>query len=336
MRKIIFIVLVFAWSVLVSHVVFGVGSGGGGAAPSCTEDTWTCGDWSSCSEAGRQTRTCTLSFDCSSASTPKPAEDQTCTPPPPVLPPPPQAPRVELKQENQAPPKPSCTADTWTCASWSASCDTLGRQSRTCTRSFDCPGAETPSPLTTKACDHLQCGTKTDLRDRVFCRLNLAPAGVAQELKLQYLPEECRVIKDHDGQETCEERYKSFKPCWDVPAGESRFECARKALALGPAISEEVKTCQGKKGSAQVACKTAVKDKVFGMIKFRFYDLEQRAEHLAERGADLGAVADLEKTIEEKKQVFNQAATNDERRQIVQDVRAVWRGFVAKVKDQVK
>jgi hypothetical protein len=72
------------------------------------------------------------------------------------------------------------------------------------------------------------------------------------------------------------------------------------------------------------------------MIKFRFYDLEERAEKLAERGADLNAVADLETIIESKKQAFNSAKTKAERRQIILDVHQAWQEFVNKVKDQVK
>ncbi len=177
------------------------------------------------------------------------------------------------------------------------------------------------------------------MRDRIFCRLNLAPAGIARELELQYLPEECRVLKDEEAEEAeeaCEERYKSFKPCWNVPAGTKRFECARNVLKLGPALADEVKACQSRTGQDQAACKAAVKDKVFAMIKFRFYDLEERAERLAERGADLEAVADLEALIEEQKQKFNSAKTMAERRQIILSVRNAWRDFILKVKDQIQ
>jgi hypothetical protein len=105
---------------------------------------------------------------------------------------------------------------------------------------------------------------------------------------------------------------------------------------LGPSISEEVKTCQSKKGQEQVACKTALKEKVLYMIAFRFYDLETRAEELGNRGADLNAIADFETTVELKKQAFDKALTNAERRQIILDVRKAWQEFINKVKDQVK
>jgi len=45
----------------------------------CTADTWTCGEWSTCSADGSQTRTCTLTFDCAGVDTPSPATTQACT-----------------------------------------------------------------------------------------------------------------------------------------------------------------------------------------------------------------------------------------------------------------
>jgi len=165
--------------------------------------------------------------------------------------------------------------------------------------------------------------------------LNLAPAGAARDLELQYLPEACRV-KTGVEQKACIERYKSFQPCWSAKEGDERFSCARNVLKLGPLVSDEVKTCQGKKGSEQVACKTAVKEKVLYMIAFRFYDLETRAEELGNRGADLNTIADFETTVELKKQAFDKALTNAERRQIILDVRKTWQEFINKVKDQIK
>lgn len=181
----------------------------------------------------------------------------------------------------------------------------------------------------------MQCGNKSTLRERISCRLNLAPAGAARELELQYFPEACR-IETGDEQKECIDRYKSFQPCWNVKEGKVRFLCAQNVLKLGPVVSDEVKTCQGKKGADQVACKTEVKEKILYMIAFRFYDLETRAEELGNRGADLNAIADFETIVELKKQAFEKTSTNAERRKIILDVRKAWQDFVNKVKDQVK
>jgi hypothetical protein len=165
--------------------------------------------------------------------------------------------------------------------------------------------------------------------------LNLTPAGAARELELQYLPEACRG-KTGAEQKTCIDRYRSFQPCWSINDWKERAACARNVLKLGPVVSEEVKTCQGKKGSEQVACKMALKEKILYMIAFRFYDLETRAEELGNRGADLNAIADFETIVELKKQALEKATTNAERRQIILDVRSAWNDFIRKVKDEVK
>lgn len=326
----------------VYQAVMAVGGGGGGSAPACSEDVWTCGDWSSCSADGKQTRICQLSYDCPSVQSAVPPQERSCTPPapPPAASPafgspsPAESPAPQTTKPSSA--TPECKEDQWTCTDWSKTCDINGNQSRACRLTFDCPAANTPPPLQQQRCDHLQCGNKSELRERVFCRLNLAPAGIARELELQYLPEECRVLGSAKDKESCEERYKSYQPCWGLPAGEGRFECARNVLKLGPAISDELKTCQGKTGAARVSCVNEAKDKVFSMIKFRFYDLEQRAEKLGERGADLTAVADLETLIELKKRDFDRARSFAERKQMILDVRQAWQAFISKVKNQVK
>lgn len=259
----------------------------------------------------------------------KTCRESSCTPP--ALSPPPAQPQ----QQKAEPKTPTCAKDVWTCGVWGATCDIYGREQRTCQLSFDCPNVETPPPPESQSCEKLQCGNKSALRDRISCRLNLAPAGAARDLEIQYLPEACRV-KTGTEQKACIGRYKSFQPCWNAKEGEQRFSCARNVLKLGPVVSEEVKTCQGKTGADQVACKTQIKEKVLYMIAFRFYDLETRAEELRNRGADLNTIADFETIVELKKQAFDKATTNAERRQIILDVRQAWQEFLVKVKDQVK
>lgn len=47
--------------------------------------------------------------------------------------------------------QPSCTADTWICGSYGA-CGFDSRQYRSCTKTFDCPTTDTPSPPSTQNC----------------------------------------------------------------------------------------------------------------------------------------------------------------------------------------
>ena len=50
-------------------------------APACDADTWTCGEWNSCSLSGIQNRSCRKTFDCSSVETAPPSISEYCTPP---------------------------------------------------------------------------------------------------------------------------------------------------------------------------------------------------------------------------------------------------------------
>ena len=46
----------------------------------CQVDTWSCGNWDSCSISGNQIRSCIKTFDCSSVVTPSPVVSQGCKP----------------------------------------------------------------------------------------------------------------------------------------------------------------------------------------------------------------------------------------------------------------
>lgn len=322
---------------IVASVVIAAGGGGGGGGGSCSDDQWDCTGWSQCSPEEKQTRVCTLSFDCPSVAIPKPQETQSCTLPTPQVPPTPQTstptPSPIPSQPQQSLPL-TCTKDTWTCNNWSTTCDSNGRERRVCTLTNDCKITQTPPPPNSQACQKLQCANKATLRERILCRLNLSPAGVVRELKIQYLPEACKAETGKERQE-CINIYKAFQPCWYKPQGQERFTCAQNALKLGSSISEQVEACQGKTGNEQAECKHEVQDKILYIISFRFYDLETRAEALAERGANLEVIADFDTVVELKKQEIYKAQTNAERRQIILDVRKAWQEFVNKVKNQI-
>jgi len=48
-------------------------------------------------------------------------------------------------------PSPSCQADTWLCDDW-GSCSASGSQTRSCSKTFECPSVVTPSPSTSQTC----------------------------------------------------------------------------------------------------------------------------------------------------------------------------------------
>ncbi|MBI2050124.1 MAG: hypothetical protein HYT35_01555 [Candidatus Staskawiczbacteria bacterium] len=103
---------------------------------SCQADTWSCSDWSSCSTtSGTRTRACAIVSNCPSVNTPSPETSQSC---------------AALEQPLQ-PDQNSCQADTWSCGNWS-SCSASGSQTRTCTKTFDCPLIDTQSPIISQNC----------------------------------------------------------------------------------------------------------------------------------------------------------------------------------------
>ncbi len=101
------------------------------APASCTQDTWSCESWGACSADGSQKRTCIVTADCPSVVTPKPGTTQSCTPPKPIV--------------------PKCTQDTWVCGEWNA-CSAEGTQARSCSKTFDCSGVDTPAPTNGRSC----------------------------------------------------------------------------------------------------------------------------------------------------------------------------------------
>ncbi len=322
-------VLIIGGSFIIAATVFAAGGGGGGSVPTCTDNIWTCNEWSPCSTAGTQTRTCVLTFSCVTAANQKPSETQQCIPPTPIPTPIPQ-PSIMTT----ATPTPSCTASTWVCGAWSASCDAFGQEHRSCRLIADCSKFPTSSPSTARACQHLQCGNMKTLSERISCRLKLAPAGVTRELQIQYLPEECRVIANAAERKECIARYKSYQPCWSLPQGEGRFECARKVLKLKASVTDEIQACRTDANPSK--CRTDLKEKVLYMIKFRFYDLEQRAEDLYYRGASPAAIAKFDTIVETKKQEFDQVKATSDFQRIILDVRSAWQNFMDQVKDQIK
>jgi len=97
----------------------------------CTEN-WDCGDWSSCSEQGSQTRTCTDLNSCGTTKN-KPTTTQSCT---------------------------DVCAENWSCTAWSTCANK--QQTRTCTDSNLC-GTTTDKPTEQQSCilQTLDCGSNT-------------------------------------------------------------------------------------------------------------------------------------------------------------------------------
>ncbi len=223
-----------------------------------------------------------------------------------------------------------CTKDVWACDDWSA-CDIYGNEERICTLIEDCvTDTSSVEPDSHQPCTTLQCGNKTDLRERVACRLNLTPLAMARELDIQYLPEECRAMADSYEQTTCIERYRSYQPCWGFTGTAERVSCAKGILGLQENVADDIAACTSQE------CLVDLQDRVYQLIKFRFYELEERSEELAERGANLDDVADFIVLIINKKSEFNSATTTEQRSQAIIDVRDGWHTFLTKVTPDIQ
>lgn len=176
---------------------------------------------------------------------------------------------------------------------------------------------------------------QTLLFERVRCRLSLTEEELTRELTIKYLPEECRALAD--GQQAgCVSRYRALHSCWEKPVGLERSRCAATKIALKGSPAAALKKCAVLKGSLlKKTCTTEVRNKVYGLIKFRLYDLSERAEDLLEKGVTVEAVARLVTFMEERKQSFNQATSYKERRSIILAARAEWKKFVRENKGKL-
>lgn len=177
----------------------------------------------------------------------------------------------------------------------------------------------------------LKCGNLASREERVRCRLNLEDEEYAKENELSYLPEECRDLAG-ERKNNCISLYKKTQRCWQFSVGESRLQCVRENLNLGRSLSAEIRNCDAR-GTERAKCISDVREKTFNLIKFRFYDLEERAEKLAEEGkVSSDDLVLLVTKLEEKKVEFNNAATIAQKRAIVLEVRQIWKEFVKKVR----
>lgn len=279
-------------------VVFAAGTGGGGGgvsgdtsgsfAPSvgsaCTKSTWACSEWSACSVEGKQTRTCTKTFDCPS-DTVRPFEEESCTPPVPEITPLPRETPATVPEKKVVLP-----------------------------------------PVRTHWCYTLPL-----LKQRVECRIGLSEKDLAAEYAKQYLPEECRAVRAKKAQGDCVARYKALQPCWEKPIGEERIACAREVIGLPRDLAAEKKSCASqKKQKNRLACLASLRQKAYTLVKFRFYDLNERVEDFLKEHDTIDGRAGIQfvVTSELNKQKFNNARTKTQRLQIIKNERNAWKQAV--------
>lgn len=310
------------------------GGGGGGGAPTgtgntvletCSQDVWSCGEWGTCGLEGQQTRECRKTVDCPTTESPEPSTVRSCvsspTPAPALEPAPAPPPAPE--------PMPSAPARA-----------PIPRVS---------PSKSTPTSSPPPA-PSLICGNIPTLEERVRCRIGLDKETLERELAIQYLPEECRAIREDVNAveavkavagERCIERYRNLRPCWAKPIGSERLACVRGVLGVPDFRSflpnRTAPPCGAENLEATRRCEEQYRrEKVYPYITFRFYDLEERAEGLKELGAPMDLVVKFVVAAEQAKQDFNAARSKVERIAIIRRVQSEWRAFVAALPEQVK
>ena len=107
-------------------------------------------------------------------------------------------------------------------------------------------------------------------------------------------------------------------------------------MKLGTLL-EEKKACSELTGEEKSVCVRELKNKVYNLIKWKFYDLEERAEDFMIRGlVDKDSVVDFIVKTEEKKVKFNEANSKEERKNIILDVRVAWTDLVKKIKENMR
>jgi len=174
----------------------------------------------------------------------------------------------------------------------------------------------------------LLCGDKPSRRERVQCRLDLEKEEFEYEYKLRFLPEECIPLEGKQ-RARCISIYQSVQQCWKFPDTPARVNCVKNQIRFKN-VREEIQSCIMLPAEERKPCIENVKDNVYTIIKFKFYNLEEKAEGLLEEGnVPQDAVAQFITEVEGKKVEFNLAATIAEKRQIITAVNKLWKEFLS-------
>ena len=236
--------------------------------------------------------------------------------------------KAELKTETKVEVKTgTCKEAELKCPDWSQ-CQEDGKQRRTCTVSKACTADPKPKLAQEQACPGLKCGQLINQKERIACRLRLSADEMKTELSILYFPEYCRVEETAEDKKECIALYQSFRPCWQMPIGDGRQECARKAIGLGVLVEEKNK-CLALKGQAGFAgCVDDLKEKVEHHILFNLYELEFEAEAALKAGkTSVEAVAEFDAKVEAHKAALEKSASIQDWKRIIVAAKADWIAF---------
>lgn len=228
-----------------------------------------------------------------------------------------------------------CDEDIYGCTPWS-SCKSDGTRSRVCTITTDCDNVISLKPSEKESCEYvseifasLKCHNQEPMLERVYCRLGLDDEELGRELKIAYLPEECRVVRNEGKRDECILLYSRSQSCWQKPIGDERKQCLKDLLGVNDILQQKLLCNEDDK------CLDDLKKKVYSLIKFSFYDLEERAEDLYEEGLiTREEAANIISNLEQKKVDFNLADSKEERKEVIVEIKIIWEKFINKLREK--
>jgi len=170
-----------------------------------------------------------------------------------------------------------------------------------------------------------------DIEERVRCRIRLRYEE--QEEYENFFPEECKARPGEEKE--CLSFYQGIDHCWDILHGPSRLSCAKQVIGIENIANEKAR-CQARIGTERNECNRELKNKVFDLIKFRLYNLEQQVSGLEENGRKLteDQIVEFVVKLEKLKLGFNAAVTNNERKLIILQARQEWVNLIRQLKGE--
>lgn len=159
------------------------------------------------------------------------------------------------------------------------------------------------------------------IRERVQARLADASLNVDNTL-----PEECRALSEAEQRTNCRRVYATIRPCY-YQAG--TIACLREKLQVADTVQGILEECRGLTGGERSTCVQDIRERVYSLVKARFYALEERAEAFVEKNAlDETLLVDFVADMEQLKVDFNAAQSIADKRTVLQQARERWHQFV--------
>ncbi|MBI2549924.1 hypothetical protein HYV83_01970 [Candidatus Woesearchaeota archaeon] len=189
------------------------------------------------------------------------------------------------------------------------------------------PQVQKAGEVTADEAAKYKCSDLTAMNDRIRCRLKLQ-----EENEYDYLPEECRALVN-ESRGKCVADYKKSQQCWTSLNDTERFDCAKKSFGLVGTVASQKAQCNNLTGTNRSGCILQLRDRVDAVVKFRIYNLEEKAQRLMEKGlATEEAAANFITQMEQQKQNYNAAQAVAEKKAVVKGVQKLWKEFISNMK----